>query len=421
MFSFIRRTLFQVSTFVWVLLFLVSNQNTAYAQTIKDVHNNKVAQVEIPFKYINGFIVLDVVFQKIIPLRFVFDTGAENTILFKREYAELLRIPYQKRIKIIGSDMSSEIFANVCHSVFLQVTNLQAVKYNMIVLEEDYLYLEEYIGSSIDGILGADFFKNFVVKIDYKREVLTLIDPMHFRKDVVKKYHDFDIEVINKKPYLTCTAEVNPGFPTQTRLLLDTGAGISAIFHHNSDSLLMLKNQIVKGNLGKGLGGDIEGFSGKIHSLRFGELQFTNMVTSFQAIDDVLINKDKLVKNGLIGNLILERFDVVIDFVGQKLYLKPNKNYNKDFEYDKSGLTFFAFGPNLRQYYVKYVMEQSPAAEAGFMEGDVIVGIGRWSYKWYSLNKLNRIMSGKAGTTIKLKIKRDGKILKKEFDLRSLF
>lgn len=410
-----------LSYFFWLVLYLLPYQKVVNAQIIKDIYHKETGQVEIPFAYVNGFIVLDVVFQKIIPLKFIFDTGAENTILFKREYAEIMKIPYQKRIKIMGSDMSSEIYANICNGVFLQVTNLAAVQYNMIVLEEDYLYLEEYIGATVDGILGADFFKNMVVKIDYRRQVLTLIDPNYFKKDGLKKYQVFDIEVISRKPYLTCTTEVNPGFPTPTRLLLDTGAGISAIFHHNSDSLLNLSNHIIKGNLGKGLGGNIEGFSGKIHSLRFGDLRFDNMIASFQSVDNVLINKDKLVKNGLIGNLILERFDVVIDFYHQKLYLKPYKNYNKEFEFDKSGLTFFAYGPKLRQYYIKFVIENSPAAEAGIQAGDIIMGIGKWSYKWYTLNKLNKIMSSKTGTKRKIRIKRNGEILVKEFVLRDLF
>jgi hypothetical protein len=44
------------------------------------------------------------------------------------------------------------------------------------------------------------------------------------------------------------------------------------------------------------------------------------------------------VRNGLIGNMLLERFEVFIDFHKAKLYLKAKKNYNKDFEYDKSGM-----------------------------------------------------------------------------------
>jgi hypothetical protein len=407
--------------FLGILFCLTFFYGNIHSQSLIETPHQKVGQVEIPFRYINGFIVLDVVFQKIIPLKFIFDTGAENTILFKREYAEVMKIPYQKRIKILGSDMSHEIYANICNGVYLQITNMKAMQYNMIVLEDDYLYLEEYIGSPVDGILGADFFKNMVVKIDYRKEVITLIAPNYFKKESVKKYTAFDIEVISRKPYLTCTTEVNPGLPKETRLLLDTGAGISAIIHHNSDTSLTLKNNIIKGNLGKGLGGNIEGFSGKIHSLRIGKFSFENMIASFQTLDDVLISKDKIVKNGLIGNLILERFDIVIDFYSQKLYLKATKNYNKEFDFDKSGLTFFAFGPNLRQYFIKYVVENSPAYEADIRAGDVVLGIGNWSYKWYSLNKLNNIMCGKTGKKIKLKIKRDGNILYKEFLLRELF
>ncbi len=393
----------------------------AHAQLIKEVQKTKYGHTEIPFQYINGFIVLDVIFQKFLPLKFILDTGAENTILLKKEIAELMRLPYQKRIKLIGSDMSQEVYALVSNATFIQVTNQPLARQNIIVLEEDYLFLEEYIGSSIDGILGAEFFRDKIIKIDYRKEIITVIEPKSFEPSRYKNFQNFDLDVISRKPYLTTTTEVNPGQAIQTRLLLDTGAGISAIFHNNVDSGLVHKGMFIKGSLGKGLGGNIEGYIGKIQSLKIGDFQFHNMICSFQSLDNVIVSEEKLIKHGLLGNLLLDRFDIILDFHHKKLYLKATKNYNKAFEYDRSGLTIFSFGPSLRQYYVKYVAENSPAAVADIREGDEIIGIGRWSYKWFTLRKINKMLSAKANKKMKLKIKRGTEILKKEFELRNLF
>ncbi len=377
--------------------------------------------VVVPFTYSNGFIIVDVIFQKVIPLKFILDTGAENSILLKREYAEVLNLEYQRKIKLLGTDLSRELTAYICTNTFMQFFNSTPKKHNIIVLDQDFFSIEEIVGSRVDGILGAEFFKNTILKIDYGKSQITIIDPEKFKKNMVKNYHSFDVELISGKPYLKCTTEVNPGSPVNARLLIDTGAGLTALLHYNTDTLLNYKGNIIKGSLGKGLGGDIEGYMGKIHKLSFGPLYFVGVISSFQALDNSVISHDKIVRNGLIGNILLERFDLFIDFRNSKLYVKPKRNYNKEFVYDRSGMLIFAFGKNLDSYYVKHVTENSPASEAGIQVGDVIQKIGLLSYKWFSLKHLNKILSGKPGKKIKLKLQRGNEIITKEIILKDLF
>lgn len=378
-------------------------------------------EIVVPFTYANGFILVDVIFQRLLPLKFIVDTGAENSILLKKEYTDLLKTPYHKKIKLYGSDLSDEVTAYVCNGTYLQFLNSRSVRHNILVLENDFVHLDEYIGTRVDGILGAEFFKGLIIKIDYKKFELVLIDPSKFNKSRVKNYEVLDIEIINSKPYLKSVTEVKAGLKVKTRLLIDTGAALTALFHHNTDSLLNTSGLIVKGSLGKGLGGDIEGFSGRIHRLQFGDFNFNNLLSSFQEIDSLLLGPEKVVRNGLIGNMLLERFEVFIDFHEAKLYLKAKKNYNKDFEYDKSGMTVFAYGNTLNKYYVRYVTENSPASDADIRPGDIILKIGLFSYKWYSLRQINGVFSSRDGRRVKLKLKRGDEILIKELVLRDLF
>ncbi len=404
-----------------VIIMIFCNFPLLQGQLLKSYLIGESDQVTIPFVYTNGFIIVDVIFQKILPLKFIVDTGAENTILLKREHAEMLNITYHKKIKLLGSDMSEEVHAYICNGSFLQLVNTRSVRHNIIVLEKDHLFLEEYIGSRVDGILGAEFFKGLIIRIDYKSSQLTIYDPLKFNTSKLKNYKTYDLEIINNKPYINCITEISSGTSVKTRLLIDSGAGLTALFHHNTDTLLTMSDHIVKGGLGKGLGGDIEGYSGRIHRLNIGDLYFNNLLSSFQDLDETLIAKDKINRNGLIGNLLLERFDVIINLAHSKLYLKPKKNYNKTFEFDKSGLTLFAYGENLNKYYVKYVTEKSPAADADIRPGDIILKIGFFSYKWFTLRQLNKLFIGKTGKKIRLKIQRGDEIMKKEIILRDLF
>jgi predicted aspartyl protease len=378
-------------------------------------------EIEVPFEYRNGFMVVQLVLQKLLPMRFIIDTGAENTILLKRHYAEALRLPYHKTIRLLGSDMSREVNAFVSNGAYIQLINAPAVRHNIIILEDEYLTLEEYIGSRVDGILGAEFFRDMVLKIDYRRQIIILSGKDRYSQKQLSKYHSFDLEIIGRKPYILCDAEVNPGETTVLRMLIDTGAGLSVLFHQNTDSLLQYHGEIVKGSLGKGLGGDIEGFSGKIHRFAIGDFVFRNMISSFQVLDETTLKQDQVVRNGLIGNLLLFRFEIILDLADRKLYLKARKKYNEAFKFDKSGLTLFAFGPQLNKYYVRHIVEGSPAYAAGFKEGDIIHRVGWWPARMLSLQQINHTLSGKIGKEISFIITRNGEELRKTIRLRDLF
>jgi len=152
------------------------------------------------------------------------------------------------------------------------------------------------------------------------------------------------------------------------------------------------------------------------------DFHFQNLLTSYQDFDIEIEDEINVNRNGLIGNPLLERFHVYIDYVSEKLYLKPNKKkYNKSFKYDKSGLVLYAFGPKLDSYYVKNVIEGSPAEKAGIMAGDKLVRVGWLPAKALSLLKIYKKFQRKPGTSIKLVVERNGTIHKRKLILEDLF
>ena len=58
---------------------------------------------------------------------------------------------------------------------------------------------------------------------------------------------------------------------------------------------------------------------------------------------------------------------------------------------------------------------------AGIQENDIILKINGFSYKWFTLKKINALMSQKPGKIVKLKLQRGEEILKKEIVLRDLY
>ena len=136
--------------------------------------------VSIPFDYEQGFILVDVWIEGIIPLKMIFDTGAENTVLFDREIAQILKIPYERQIPLIGSDLDSVIIANIARNVRMRMTNCRRVRRDIVVLQDNNLLLKEKLGIDVNGIIGGSFFSNTVIKIDYKKRRITITKPSNF-------------------------------------------------------------------------------------------------------------------------------------------------------------------------------------------------------------------------------------------------
>lgn len=376
-------------------------------------------KVDFPFSYVNDLIIVEVVLNETLPLKFIFDTGAEHTILTKIEIAELLGMRYDRKFTIMGADMKTELYAYLISDVNLKLGKLFSPRENILVLEEDYFRFEEVAGMEIHGILGASFFRQFVVEIDYQSKLITFIRPKHFNVKK-RKFQNIDIEVFRNKPYLYADMNIVGDSSRQVKLLVDTGASLPLLIYTNTDSSLQVPPNSIPGNVGRGLGGYLSGYQGRVHSLEFSDFQFGDIVTSFQesdSINQIVVLNDR---NGIVGNKILKRFEVIIDYWGETIYLRPNRNYKTKFKYDRSGLVVLAAGTQLNKFFVQQVIKASPADRAGLQKGDEIISINRIPAKAIGMGGIVNILQKREGKKIKLVVKREKEKQKFTFLLENL-
>lgn len=393
----------------------------SYTQIGQDIFQGNYKK-EIDFKFLQGFLIVEVKYNGIWPLKFLFDTGAQNTIIFDRLTAELSPIKYERSIKIMGSDLMGTLDAKIARNLEFNFKSLPSLKRDVIVMDEDILKMHEIIGEFVHGIIGADFFRGLIVEINYKKDKIILHNPKRYNKKKLSEFTKMETEFHSGKPYIISQASLNGKDTISLKLLLDTGASISTLFHNDTHPMLILPETAIKGNLGKGLSGDLMGFMSRAKSIELANFSFKNTLVHFQALKPQLAeDQPKIIRNGLIGNFLLDRFTLVIDYVNEAVYMKAEKKYNRAFLFDKSGLTIFALGTELNQFVIKDIIVGSPAEEAGLQPDDEILKIGIWSAKLYTLDRISRLLSSKSGKTIKLKIKRGDKKFTVKFKLRDLF
>lgn len=403
-----------------IVLLTVLVSCISWSQSTDLIIRKNAPKVEIPFEYQNNFIIIKVLLNGVFPLKFIFDTGAEHTILTKREITDLLQVNYQRKFTVLGSDLKTELYAYLATGVRFQIDKLLATNRTMLVLDDDYFRFEEFAGINVQGILGADFFRRFVVKIDYRKRQITLYDPSKFDPPSPKKYSQIPVEVHRHKPYFNAKVKLQNGLESDLKLLMDTGASLTLLLHTDTDPNLELPPSVIRASLGMGLGGTIEGFMGRVQHFEFGDFVFDNMGTNFQEIiersDSTYLND----RNGILGNQILSRFTVIIDYVRGKVYLSPNKEFKRKFLYDKSGLAVAGSGIDFNTFTIFYVVPGSPADEAGLKVGDEIRTLNKIPTSFLSLSDVVRKFHGKKGKKIKMKIKRGDETIQVFFRLRDL-
>ena len=168
------------------LIFLLLNVISLKAQSVLNRFEilGKNKSIDLPFEYKNNFILLKVFYNKAFPLNFIFDTGAEHTLLLKKEYADIMQSKYDRRIKLMGADQAEEMYALITRGVPMGLSNTVSYRQDILVLEKDFFQLDELTGLFVDGILSGSFFKTYVTHIDFKKnKLLRACPPLPLAED----------------------------------------------------------------------------------------------------------------------------------------------------------------------------------------------------------------------------------------------
>ena len=148
-----------LSIFICHAAFAVQAQNLGFSLK-KDQK-----KVQIPFELYNNLIVIPVVLNGTLPLRFVLDTGVRTTILTEKAYSDILNLVYTKKISIAGAGGMRIVEAFVTGNVSLDIPpGVIGRGHVMLVLAEDYLQLRNYLGTNVHGIVGYELFRLIMQK-----------------------------------------------------------------------------------------------------------------------------------------------------------------------------------------------------------------------------------------------------------------
>lgn len=378
------------------------------------------SQVTIPIEIQNNLIIVPVIINRQIPLKFILDTGVRTAILTEKTFSDILNLQYARKYSIAGPGGQKIVEAYVTNNVTLDLPGIHGQGHALLVLDQDYLELRNYLGIDVHGILGYELFSRFVIEIDYERKFMVIQNPDKFKPK--RKFEMLPIQVEDTKPYVLANVQINDSTKSVVKLLVDTGASHGLILEPNSSPLIQVPPKHINSIIGRGLGGIITGQIGRIRSLKLGKYKITDVLTNFpdpNSYMDSLKNNRTVFRNGALGGAILSRFTVIFNLPYSKIYIKKNSTLKKSFYFNQSGLTVKAEGLNLRKFKITDVRVNSEAEKVGIQIGDVIQMINGSPAEGFELDNINAILNSKPGRKISIQIERDGKIFKKSFLLEN--
>jgi hypothetical protein len=231
----------------------------------------------------------------------------------------------------------------------------------------DYELLSSVYGVRIDGIIGFSFLRRFIVKVNYDDMTIEVYSPGIFKypRGGYLLHPDF-----SNLPLFTAMLKDNRD--VTERFIFDSGAGLCLLLSKDfvEDSSIIKKARPIYTTQAEGLGGKKIMQLTVVKEVRIGPYKFKQVPVHI--FDDEYNVTTYPLLGGLIGNDLLRRFNLIINYPEQRIYLKPNTHSIENFDYAYTGLGIYQVDAEIR---VIDIIPGSPGDIAGFKTGDVIFSI----------------------------------------------
>jgi hypothetical protein len=327
----------------------------------------------MPFQLVNNHIYIEALVNGVGPFNLLVDTGGAN-ILVPRA---LERLELSGEGAIRGRGAGEE-------SVEISLVKVDRITIGGMTMHDQTFYgvdlaeVERAEGYPIDGLVGFEVFKRFVVTIDYEHGRLKLTQPASFK--YTGKAAPISFVFHGTTPQVSGSVD---GF--EGTFTLDTGSrsslDIMAPFAERNKFSERYQPRL-EAVTGWGVGGAVRSKVARAEQLSIGPVTVKDAVIEL-SVQSAGSTTDRY-RAGNIGGGVLKRFTLTFDYENKLLWMEPNGWFNEPDRFDRSGMWInFANGG----FEVFDVVNGGPAEKAGLEPGDLITKVdGRPASVWKLYN-----------------------------------
>ena len=380
---------------------------------------NRQKSIEsIPFELVGSYVVIKVKINDSSPLNLILDSGIRNTIITELMEGDRISLNYSDVKELMGLGGGNHLGALTSNFNTLKIGKLILQPKTVYVLQEDIFNLSKHSGSKINGLIGVDFFEDYIIEIDYSSRRIRFFDNQKVFK-CPNGYGVIPMTIEGQKMFIQLSVLESDSTRKNVNMLIDTGAELNSWFQSFKNGSVHVPDKGIRGTIGQGLNGEIVGKFGRLSQICFGEFCLNDPIVSFPdsaSIADIVKNSDR---DGTIGSQLLSRFNLFIDYYHKQFYLKPNGNFRNRFKYNVAGIEISQIIPFFPQAEVWLIWENSPAAIAGVKVGDQIIEINGQKAFQLDINEIKYIFETPSNKPLHLVVLRDEKEISFKIDMKS--
>jgi hypothetical protein len=279
---------------------------------------------QIPFELDRYKIILPLRINDSRVLRVILDTGmpSQGALLFKPDLADEINLANVAKYEVKGAGRGETSYVLRGEGMTLSFGDVDFPNQPLMILQSDTMS-----AFPTDGVVGNVLFGSSVVKIDYDQKLITLLDEVDVEADSGWEAIDMRFNQHNI-PFVDAVVSVGGDDRAAVNLYIDSASSEAMELLVKPEMKFSLPEQLEDHYLGRGLSGDIYGQFGSVKSLTIGSFTIQNIPCAFPKAE---VRSRQEGADGIVCNRLLQRFHVIFDFSGKKLYLKPNPSFSTPF------------------------------------------------------------------------------------------
>ena len=348
-----------------VLLATACANSTAKNQQTEE--KQPIPEGAVEMKY-NRHAYFKVMLRDSIPARMIFDTGSNNLLIDSTFYASNFGEGKNLGRAMLGGAGNGH-----------ELTTLDASGWSYSVGEESHteqmaiiMNLRKILGDGADGLFGLPFMHGKRVEFNYPGGY------MHFLVAEEKIGEDFTAIQCKRldnidRIIIPLSVTFSDGYTLDGNFLMDTGMPDELSLNSATANRLKAEGHLANARRMKfevgGIGGSRTDNYLTTKQITIGGKSINNIRITYSENEKGSLADSRY--DGLVGNALFARFDVIIDFVNWVIYLRPNKNFDKP----QPNFYSMAFTPNGDHWKVNALLEGGNAERAGLRQGDRIEAI----------------------------------------------
>lgn len=170
--------------------------------------------------------------------------------------------------------------------------------------------------------------------------------------------------------------------------------------------------------MGQGAAHTFRTKSVKCRNIEFAGFKVDNPMISFSyGGTDTVFTADEI---GVLGSSLFRNFVIYCDYATEQLIVEKGDDFNKEFPEDKAGLTFIRSENG--EFEVFFVAQGTPAAKAGFRQGDTVKSINGIHVQYIgSLSAIRKMLTEEPDTEYAFVVNRNGKEKRLNLKLANLY